>query len=390
MLTFPASPALKAAGGSVICEAAIGGNRVPIQKQLGYWGILAAALMLALWWLGPVITPFVLGAALAYLLDPVADRLERLGMSRVVSVVIITLLALVTIALLGLLLLPLLVQQTVQLIATLPSMTRSSQDWLYESVPFISENEGLIREELQNLATLLKDKSGEVMGLVLSSVAGLVNMVVLLVIVPVVTFYLLLDWDRMIARIDALLPRDHAETLRHLGREIDRTLASFIRGQGLVCLIQGTFYAVTLTLAGLSFGLAIGAFAGLITFIPYVGSFVGGTLAIGFALFQFWGDWIRIALIAGIFLAGQFLEGNILTPKLVGSSVGLHPVWLIFALSVFGSLFGFVGMLVAVPVAAVIGVLTRHAIDRYQASALYLGTSPESGAEPGEQGHDGE
>jgi predicted PurR-regulated permease PerM len=208
---------------------------------------------------------------------------------------------------------------------------------------------------------------------------SLVNVIVLIVIVPVVTFYLLLDWDRMVARIDALLPRDHAPTIRHLASEIDHTLSSFVRGQGVVCLILGTYYAIALALVGLQFGLVVGFVAGALTFIPYVGALVGGVLAIGLALFQFWGDWWWIVAVWAIFQSGQFVEGNILTPNLVGSSVGLHPVWLIFALSAFGALFGFVGLLVAVPVAAIIGVLVRFALGRYKESLLYTGVA---GREP--------
>jgi predicted PurR-regulated permease PerM len=186
-----------------------------------------------------------------------------------------------------------------------------------------------------------------------------------------------------------MLPRDHVETVRMLARDIDATLASFIRGQGTVCLILGTYYAVALMIAGLNFGLIVGFIAGLITFIPYVGALVGGVLAVGLALFQFWGsveladgdtvsyatNWLRIGIVAGIFGLGQFLEGNILTPNLVGGSIGLHPVWLLFALSVFGSLFGFVGMLVAVPIAAIIGVVTRYGLGQYKSSLLYRGKS---------------
>ena len=198
-------------------------------------------------------------------------------------------------------------------------------------------------------------------------------MIVLFVVVPVVAFYLLYDWDRMIGTIDSLLPRDHAPIIRRLAGEIDETLASFIRGMGTVCLILGSYYAVALMLVGLQFGLVVGAVAGIITFIPYVGALFGGALAIGLALFQFWGDWLSIALVAGIFVIGQVVEGNFLTPKLVGHSVGLHPVWLIFALSVFGALFGFVGMLVAVPLAAAFGVLARFATEQYRHSRLYRG-----------------
>ena len=190
---------------------------------------------------------------------------------------------------------------------------------------------------------------------------------------PVVAFYLLLDWDNMIARIDKLLPREHRDTIRQLGRDIDQVLAGFVRGQVLVCLILGTFYSVALMLAGLNFGLIVGAIAGLVTFIPYIGALTGGALAIGLALFQFWGDWFQIGIVAGIFALGQFLEGNIITPRLVGKSVGLHPVWLLFALSAFGTVFGFVGMLVAVPVAAALGVFARFGIAQYLDSRLYRG-----------------
>jgi predicted PurR-regulated permease PerM len=161
--------------------------------------------------------------------------------------------------------------------------------------------------------------------------------------------------------------------VRHLAREIDRVLSAFVRGQLSVCLVLGIYYSTALMLAGLQFGLVVGALAGTITFIPYIGAIIGGALAIGLALFQFWGDWISIGIIAAIFGLGQFLEGNVLTPKMVGKSVGLHPVWLLFALSAFGTLFGFVGMLVAVPVAASLGVLMRFGMGQYQDSLLYRG-----------------
>lgn len=216
---------------------------------------------------------------------------------------------------------------------------------------------------------------------------SLVSVVIILVISPVVAVYLLVDWDRMIAHVDDMLPRDHAPIIRRLAGEIDAVLASFIRGMGMVCLILGSYYAVALMAVGLNFGLAVGFVAGLVTFIPYLGSLIGGTLAIGLAIFQYWGaievvsgdvvthstDWVRIAIVAAIFFAGQIVEGNFLTPKLVGNSVGLHPVWLLLSLSVFGALFGFVGMLIAVPVAAALGVLARFAVTQYLESRLYQG-----------------
>ncbi|MEL6376587.1 MAG: AI-2E family transporter, partial [Pseudomonadota bacterium] len=249
------------------------------------------------------------------------------------------------------------------------------QVFLTDRFPQIVDENSTIRSSLTALGETIQNRGGQLIETVLSSAASLVNVVVLMVIVPVVAFYLLYDWDRMIAQVDNLLPRDHAPVIRQLAGEIDKTLASFIRGMGTVCLVLGTFYAAALMLVGLQFGLVVGAFAGLITFIPYIGALLGGALALGLALFQFWGDWVSIGLVAGIFMIGQVMEGNVLTPKLVGSSVGLHPVWLIFALSVFGALFGFVGMLVAVPVAASLGVLARFAIRNYLDSRLYKGLS---------------
>jgi predicted PurR-regulated permease PerM len=202
---------------------------------------------------------------------------------------------------------------------------------------------------------------------------ALINVVSLIVVTPVVAFYLLYDWDRMLARIDALLPREHASTIEMLAREINAAIAGFIRGQGAVCLILGLFYAISLSLVGLNFGFLIGSVAGLISFIPFVGSIVGFVLSVGVAIVQFWPEWIWILVVAGIFAVGQFLEGNILQPRLVGSSIGVHPVWLIFALFAFGSLFGFVGVLLAVPVTAAIGVLVRFAVERYRNSGLYRG-----------------
>lgn len=346
---------------------------LPVKDQFRYWGIATVGFLVILWFLGDVILPFVLGGAIAYFLDPVADRIERLGASRAVATTIITLSALLIFVLMALLVVPLLVQQAVSLFETAPQLFQNLQGFLTSRFPSLVEEESVLRQSLISVGETIRERGGELLNTVLTSVNSLVGIVLLFVIVPVVAFYLLYDWDRMVAKIDDLLPRDHAPTIRHLATEIDRTLASFIRGMGTVSLILGTYYAVALMLVGLQFGLVVGALAGLVTFIPYVGALVGGALAIGLALFQFWGDWLSIGLVAGIFVLGQVIEGNVLTPKLVGSSVGLHPVWLIFALSVFGSLFGFVGMLVAVPVAAVIGVVARFGIGSYKSSLLYRG-----------------
>ncbi|MEY8118215.1 AI-2E family transporter [Falsihalocynthiibacter sp. BN13B15] len=343
-------------------------------QQFKYWSIALAVFLVVLWSLGNVLLPFLLGGAIAYFLDPVADRLERLGCSRVIATAIITLLSLLVFVVMALLIIPTLVIQISELIGKVPEYFNNIRDFITNKFPDIANSESTIRQSLNSLSEAVKSKGGALIEGAFASALSLVNIIVLLVLVPVVAFYLLLDWDNMTAKIDALLPRDHAPTIRHLASEIDRTLASFIRGQGTVCLILGTYYAIALMLAGLQFGLVAGSVAGMLTFIPYVGALVGGGLAIGLALFQFWGEWGSIASVAIIFAIGQVVEGNILTPKLVGSSVGLHPVWLIFALSVFGTLFGFVGMLIAVPVAASIGVVTRFGIKGYTQSYLYQGT----------------
>ncbi|WP_372841262.1 AI-2E family transporter, partial [Phaeovulum sp.] len=342
-------------------------------NQLIYWGIALVVLLAVLWGLGSVILPFLTGGALAYFMDPVADRLQRLGLNRIAATTLIAVLLSTIFVVIGLLVLPSLIQQTVQLVETAPAIAARLQAFLTERFPGIMDEGSVLRDTLTAIGEAVKARGGELVQRALTSALSLINALVFIVVVPVVAFYMLLDWDRMVAKIDGWLPRDHAPVVRQLARDIDKVLAGFVRGQVSVCLILGSYYAISLMLAGLQFGLVVGAIAGAITFIPYVGALIGGALAIGLALFQFWGQWVSIAIVIGIFALGQFLEGNIISPKLVGSSVGLHPLWLIFALSTFGSTFGFVGMLVAVPFAAVIGVLARFGIQRYQGSRLYQG-----------------
>lgn len=345
------------------------------RDQLRYWGIAALIFVVALWLLGHVLLPFVLGGAIAYFMDPVADRLQRTGLSRAAATALITVLAILVFVVLALAVIPTLISQLVDLIEIMPKLFRDLQAFFSERFPSLLDENSHIRKALIDIGEALKSKGGVVLNGVLGSALSLVNIIILMIIAPVVSVYLLLDWDRMIARIDSLLPRDHAPVIRRLAGEVDATLASFIRGMGTVSLILGTYYAVALMAVGLQFGLVVGVIAGLVTFIPYLGAVIGGALAIGLALFQFWGDWGPIGLVAVIFVIGQVVEGNFLTPKLVGGSVGLHPVWLLLALSVFGTLFGFVGMLVAVPMAAALGVLARFAIEQYTASRLYQGES---------------
>ncbi|WP_299283148.1 AI-2E family transporter [uncultured Tateyamaria sp.] len=355
---------------------------LPVSDQFKYWGIAAAIFFVLLYALGDQLLPFFLGAAIAYFLDPVADWLESRGCSRALATAIITITAIIVFVILALLVIPALVQQAVQLFNVAPKLARDFGTFLSEQFPSLLDEGSTVRQSLNSIGQTISERGGQLLNSALTSAAGLINVVVLFVIVPVVAVYLLLDWDRMIARVDALLPLDHAPTIRRLASEIDATLAGFIRGMGTVCLILGSYYAIALMLVGLQFGLVVGFVAGLLTFIPYVGALVGGALAIGLAMFQFWGEWHWIAAVAGVFMVGQVIEGNVLTPKLVGESVGLHPVWLILALSVFGALFGFVGMLVAVPVAASLGVIVRFIIEQYKDSRLYQGTSAQTDTPP--------
>lgn len=346
---------------------------LPAKKQFQFWGIGALVFVLLLWLLGNVLLPFVLGGAIAYFVDPVADRLERMGLSRVAATGIITVSTVLLIVVMILSVIPMLVNQMIDLVQVLPQLVQDLRAFLVQNVPSITDEKSQLHQVFASVAETLKDRFTEFAQAALNSALSLLNVVILLVIVPVVAVYLLLDWDRMIARIDELLPRDHVGVIRRLAGEIDATLAAFVRGMGTVCLILGTYYAVALMVIGLDFGLAVGFIAGLVTFIPYLGALIGGALAIGLALFQFWGEWHLVAGVAIIFAIGQVMEGNFLTPKLVGSSVGLHPVWLLLALSVFGALFGFVGMLVAVPVAAALGVVARFLTEQYLDSRLYQG-----------------
>lgn len=346
-----------------------------LKKQLQYWSIGLLALVLALWLLGGVLLPFLAGLAIAYFLDPTADKLEAMGLSRVWATITIMLFAILVIVLLLVLLIPQLVQQAASLVAASPDYFQQLQAHLIERFPSLLDQQSGVRQGLDSFVSGMRDKTGQLANALLASAFSVVDALIFMVVAPVVAFYMLLDWDRMVATVDGWVPRDHLDTVRQLARDVDRVLAGFVRGQLTVCLILGGFYSIALMLVGLQFGLIVGLVAGLLTFIPYVGSTIGGVLSIGLALYQFWGSPELIVVVAAIFVIGQTVEGNFLTPKLVGSSVQLHPVWLMFALTAFGSLMGFTGMLVAVPVAACIGVFSRFGLRKYLSGRLYLGHS---------------
>jgi predicted PurR-regulated permease PerM len=347
--------------------------------HVGFWVAALAIFVFLLWLLHEILLPFVAGMALAYLLDPVARRLQRAGVNRLIATLWIVGLFVIALLLLFILFVPILGGQLTAFIENLPGyierlqalVTDPSRSWLRQVV-----GEGFRDADVSDLVKQGAAWIATFMRSLWSGGQALVSIFSLLIVTPVVAFYLLYDWDRMIATVDGWVPRQNRDTVRALAREMNAAIAGFVRGQTAVCLILGSFYAVALSLTGLSFGLLIGLVSGLLTFIPYVGSMTGLVVSVGVAVAQFWPAWTPILTVAGIFFAGQILEGYVLAPKLVGESVGLHPVWLMFALFAFAYLFGFVGMLLAVPLAAAFGVLLRFALRQYRASVLYTGMPP--------------
>jgi predicted PurR-regulated permease PerM len=356
------------------------GEGMPIERQVTFWLAALVVLVLALWLLSEILLPFIAGLAIAYLLTPLTDRIESFGVNRLGAALLIISLVVMAFVLLFLLVAPIIGGQLWSFIANIPGYVTRLQSLLTESSsPWVHKLLGAGFNVNQSIGDLVSQGAAWLTTFLKSLWSGgraLVSLFSLIVVTPVVAFYLIYDWHRMLASVDSWVPVHQRETVRQLAREVDAAIAGFVRGQTAVCLILGSFYAVALTLSGLSFGLLIGLISGVITFIPYVGSMTGLTLALGVAVAQFWPHWGSILAVLGIFLVGQFFEGNVLSPKLVGGSVGLHPVWVIFALLAFGYLFGFVGLLVAVPLAATIGVLVRFAFRRYRESALYTGETP--------------
>ena len=349
-----------------------------LQRHLGFWLGSLAVFLLFLIVFRTVLLPFVAGMAAAYALDPIADWFERRGLSRMAASLVILVLFVFFLVLLLVLFIPILANQLAGLIERIPTYAQQVQGL---ATSFLNTRVGQVFRidpaELKNSMGQLMSQGASWLTTVMQSIwsggSAVIDVISLLVVTPVVAFYLLVDWDRMIARIDSWLPRNHVETIRMLARDIDAAIAGFVRGQGLLCVILGTFYALGLAIIGLNFGLLIGFGAGMLSFIPYVGSTIGFVVAVGVAIVQFWPDWPLVAATVAVFVTGQFIEGNILQPRLVGKSVGLHPVWLMFGLFAFGVLFGFIGLLIAVPATAAIAVLMRFALARYLTSPIYRG-----------------
>lgn len=347
------------------------------------WWLVILALCLALiYLLSSVLLPFIAGMAAAYFLDPVANRLVRVGLSRSMATLCITALFFALMVMILVILTPIIEAQVADFIAHIPDYRHSIEVRFGPRIKELLSH--LSPHDVARLKAALGDQAGAVaswaftfaqsiMGSVVKGGVALVDLASLLFITPIVTFYMLRDWPQLLDRIKQWLPRHQAPLILDCGSQIDTTLAAFVRGQALVCLVLATLYGFGLTVAGIDLGLVIGIGAGLVSFVPYLGTLTGLTIAVGVGFAQGTGWHLPVAA-AIVFAIGHLLESNFLTPKLVGDRVGLHPLWIMFALLAGGAVFGFVGVMLAVPVAAMVGVVVRTVLTRYLTSPLYLGT----------------
>ena len=363
-----------------------------LERQLLIWAAILAALLYGLSKLGSVVTPFAAGIALGYLLDPLARKLERLGLNRLTASLLImvafAIVAVWSVAVVA----PILGNQVLSFSQRLPDFAVKLRALALDEVGALTAKYGggwlaplglngdqpssaQIEKWLGDLGAQAAHWLIDALRSLVSGGAAVFSFMSLMIITPVVAFYILVDWRRMTAYLDGLVPRDYRDTVRVMAGEIDRALAGFIRGQSLVCLFLGLWDGLGLTFVGLDFGLLIGVTAGALSFVPYVGTLIALLLSLGVGLVQGWPSLRLVALALGVVVSGEFLNSYVVSPKLVGESVGLHPVWLMFALLAFGQLFGFAGLIVAVPAAAAVGVLARHLIALYFRSPLYRGAS---------------
>lgn len=367
-------------------------RRLGIGWRVAFWIGALAVLIGLLWLVNTVLLPFIMAAVLGYLLDPIADKLERLGVKRLWATVIILAGAIFVVVLTLVLFTPMLLRQIAGFAKALPDLVQRAQElgasatavfthgWGSQLLAKLGLADAGNSSEVRGFSNDFVNKAGAWMvgfgnGL-LSRGAALLDLFSLIIVTPVVGFYMLLDWRKMVASIDSLVPPRNRATVRAIAHDIDQALAGFLRGQSLVCLFLAAWYGIGLSLIGLNFGLLIGIVGGALSFVPYIGSLLVLVLALLVAVVQGWPSWHLPAFALGVVLVGQMLEGNVLSPKLVGDRVGLHPVWIIFALLAFGSVWGLTGLLVAVPVASAIGVLLRFAIQRYREGPIYTGIIP--------------
>jgi predicted PurR-regulated permease PerM len=349
------------------------------QKQVVlFWAVTIAVLVFSFLLFQPILLPFVAGAAIAYLFDPLVLRMERLGLGRTAAALLLLVILMLLLIAIAILVVPLLVDQTISLIKALPSFAARLQelfgpafdsDW----ARFLGLDPESIRTSVTNFLSQGVALTTTVLSSLWTGGRIVVDVASLLVVTPFVAFYLLRDWDSVVAWVDGLLPRDEAGEVRKLAHAIDGKISAFVRGQFIAGILLGIFYSFGLLIVGLNYGLLIGMASGVLSFIPYLGFTIGFATSIIVAMVQFWPDWPGLVAVVAVFILGQLFEGYVLQPFLVGKSVGMHPVWLIFSLFAFGYLFGFLGLLIAVPAAASVGVVIDYALQRYRRSAIYTG-----------------
>ncbi len=328
-----------------------------------------------------ILLPFVAGIVIAYFVNPLVDKLEARGVNRGIAAMVVIGLALLGFIAALVLVAPSMVAQAKQLAINLPGeadrlrgiVEAGLRDKLGPRYPGV---EAAIAKGLADLQSTWSSLVGQLLTSVFARGTALLNVVSVLLITPLVVFYIVVDWHAMLKTVELWLPRDHRDTVVALARDIDAAVSAFIRGQGTICLLLGIFYAVGLSAVGLRYGLVIGLATGLLAFIPVAGWALGLVVSLGLAMIQFGFDPASLALVGGVLCAGMAIDTALLSPRLVGEEVGLHPVWLIFALFAFSYLLGFVGTLIAVPLAAAVVVLVRHALKLYMRSDVYLGTRP--------------
>ena len=341
-----------------------------------FWPLFAVVVGVIFYELRDALVPFAAAFFIAYALDPLVGRIQSMGVSRLIATAIVTGFLFLVILILFLVGIPFLIDQGLAFASKAPAIAERLRLMILAS-PLTEQVRGLVdmQSALGQLSTLMGSAGDGVASVARSLLSGgraFFGLLSLLVFAPIIAIYLLLDWQRMLDVLESLIPPHRKDTVLHIIQDIDHSLTGFLRGQSLICLFLGLWYAIGLSLAGLNFAVLIGASAGFFSFIPFVGSMGGLVVALGFGLVQFWPDYWSILMVALVFASGQFLEGNILSPRIVGGAVGLHPVWLMFSLFAFGSLFGFFGLLIAVPLAATLGVLLRHAVLAYRKSPVYL------------------
>lgn len=352
-------------------------SKLALRNQTVFWIGFLILFIAVLVLLKDVLAPFVTGMTIAYLLNPSVTKLDRI-MPRFLAALLILISFVVIVVILFITLSPMIAHQVIGLVNDMPDYIDRLKIF---TAPYIDQflsrldpdDVARLREAAGSQAGVVLTGAKKVISNVWSGGMAVIDVITFFVIVPVVAFYCLRDWPNIIKRTEKLFPRRHAKSLRAVFNEFDMRLAGFMRGQLLVCLSLGCIYGFSLTAIGLNFGLAIGFLAGVLSFIPYVGSTFGFVASVSVALVQYTG-YEMPGVVVGIFIVGQLIEGNFLTPKLVGERIGLHPVWVIFALMTGGNLFGFTGLLLAVPVSALIGVLVRHGLKLYEKSPAYLGS----------------